>query len=139
MIFKDELCQAVLDGNKTQTRRLVRVEERYISNGAIPATVYAWHKIKWQVGRTYAIQPGRGKKAVGRFRLTEIRQERLQDIDEAGAIAEGVQRGKWYKAGDLSVFFSAREMFGALWDSIHRKGDRWVDNPEVWVLEFELC
>lgn len=29
--------------------------------------------------------------------------------------------------------------FAALWNSLYRKPYRWEDNPEVWVLEFELA
>ena len=60
-----------------------------------------------------------------RIRITAIHQERLQDITEADAQAEGV--------GSVAEY---RE----LWESINGKtpGARWQDNPMVFVLEFEL-
>ena len=68
-------------------------------------------------------------KALGfrplRIRITAIRQERLQDITEADAKAEGV--------ADV-------EAYRALWQAINGKtpGARWDANPTVFVLEFEL-
>ena len=60
-----------------------------------------------------------------RIRILAIRQERLQDITEADAKAEGV--------ADVAAY---RE----LWESINGKtpGARWDANPTVFVLEFEL-
>lgn len=60
-----------------------------------------------------------------RIRITAIRQERLQDISEADAKAEGV--------ADV-------EAYRALWQAINGKtpGARWDANPTVFVLEFEL-
>ena len=102
---------------------------------------------KWQVGRTYAVQPGRGKKAVGRIRITEIRRERVQDISEEDAIAEGIYRHSdpcaWtytYQGKEgLHFFGRAVWAFADLWDGIHKKPDtRWADNPETWALTFEV-
>ena len=60
-----------------------------------------------------------------RIRILAIRQERLQDITEADAKAEGV--------ADV-------EAYRALWQAINGKtpGARWDANPTVFVLEFEL-
>ena len=143
MIFKPELAQKILSGEKTQTRRLVKDSEKCLDGitvsktwvhkiiGAAPTDHRAWipYHLKWQVGRDYAIQPGRGKKAIGRLRLLSIRREFLQDISEKDARAEGV--GEW---GCDTI-----EMFQNLWDSINKSGARWEDNPEVWVLEFEAA
>ena len=103
------------------------------------------HRIKWQVGRTYAVQPGRGKKAVGRIRITKIRRERLQHIDINGVLAEGISleeiknwQGKDHPESFMH-FSPAQRAFQGLWDSIYRKPYRWKDNPDVWVLEFELA
>lgn len=60
-----------------------------------------------------------------RIRILAIRQERLQDISEADAKAEGV--------ADV-------EAYRALWQAINGKtpGARWDANPMVWVLTFEV-
>jgi len=111
------------------------------------------YRLKWAVARgffadkTYAIQPGRGKKAVGRFRITKIRRERVQDISPEDCWAEGIQRaeaqGKYGNAAyhpflEDYLFWDVKMAFAALWDSIYKKPDtRFEDNPEVWVLTFE--
>lgn len=67
------------------------------------------------------------------LRVTGVREERLQDISEADAIAEGgwiYKKCPFHKAPEKS--------FAHLWDSINTKpGTRWKDNPPVWVYEFE--
>jgi len=170
MLFKPALCQAILDGTKTQTRRLVQYGDGKLNLGdglwfmqgvgsnfgsmvqrganRTPTVVirqkYAPYRVKWQVGRTYAIQPGRGKEAIGRFKLLAIRREWLLDISEEDCIAEGVFRVPespdwWEYPGSECWFVSSREANSALWDSINtKKGARWQDNPEAWALELEV-
>ena len=157
MIFKQ--VDAILSGSKTQTRRVVKPGEGMYKE-ALALT--AAGNVKWAVGRTYAVQPGRGLSGLMwienwaedttepdgtfstvpvykpnralftdngwrefRIRITAIRQERLQDISEADAKAEGV--------ADV-------EAYRALWQAINGKtpGARWDANPTVFVLEFEL-
>lgn len=146
MIFRQ--WREVLSGAKTQTRRLVRPDEKYHSYlGEVqvpsPRHAFGW-RAKWAVGKTYAVQPGRGKPAVGRIRITAIRQERVQEITTQDALAEGVGHdyinagGTTGLAGLLACKFVIEEYAG-LWDSIYTaSGTRWADNPLVWVLVFEL-
>lgn len=136
MIFRGkEMCALVLSGQKTQTRRLVKLGETLITDSLLfgDRILMGSGYCKWQVGRTYAVQPGRGKKAVGRIRITAIRRERLQDISEEDAIAEGMFK----ESHPIALKPVTRYMH--LWDSIHKKpGTRFADDPEVWVLEFEV-
>lgn len=148
MIFQHTWKQ-VLDGTKKQTRRLVKPGEgfnafpsgwikdvRVYPDLPLPHSMIG--KIKWAVGRTYAVQPGRGKKAAGRIRITGIRQERVQDISIQDAIAEGVpeQTATYTHPVYRSLSVAA---YAKLWNAIHTKpGETWNDNPSVWVLEFEL-
>jgi hypothetical protein len=156
MIFQ-ATWQAVLDGTKTETRRICKPGE-WLSESKLgaPTAVYVGslphEHLKWQVGRSYAVQQARGQKAIGRIRLLEIRQERLQDITEAGAIAEGcscIVCGSSGLAPDKSGLHmepccacgngGTVQDYQQLWDSIHTKrGERWDDTPLVWVLRFEL-
>jgi len=88
----------------------------------------------WQVEKTYAVQPGRGKKAVGHVLLKSIREEHVQDKTDKDAIAEGILN--WDK---YNFEMAPRDAFGKFWDTIHTKrGDRFEDNPEVYTLGFEL-
>lgn len=119
MIFAHTLKQ-VLQRQKTQTRRLIKTGE--IFDPAQKAVLKLGQRIHYQVGKTYAIQPNRGQKAVARLRLTGIRQERVVDINEKDAHAEG---------------YSSCHEFWEAWRHIH--GQDADLNIEVWVLEFELC
>jgi len=148
MIFS-QTWEQVLSGQKTQTRRPVKDGDvaRY-SVGRSPVIVAIERNgRRWlEVGKSYAVQLGRGKKAVGRIRIAGLRRERVQDISEADAIAEGVSRHReisgwsWtYQGARTPVFFGrAKWAFRDLWDSIYKKAHRWQDNPEVWVVEFRV-
>jgi hypothetical protein len=68
------------------------------------------------------------------LRVTDVRLERVQDITEEGAIAEGVRGDEhdWADQPTPSMCFSA------LWDSLNAKrGYGWDANPWVWVYKFE--
>lgn len=73
--------------------------------------------------------------------VVSIRAERVQDIDAAGAIAEGVdvfKRGNLYYLpgnGDLGVS-GPRTAYSLLWDSIHGRS-AWEENSWVWVVGFQ--
>lgn len=80
--------------------------------------------------------------------VTDVRAERLQDISEADAIAEGVESFRpvpgdgpaetlWknYITGKFT-FRTARESFFSLWEFIHGP-ESWNENPWVWVVSFK--
>lgn len=85
--------------------------------------------------------------------ITAVRVERLQDISEDDARAEGIERGKdfpgWYRGpldGDSAGLAEAgrhfkiptafpKLAFRALWESINGPKS-WAANPWVWVVEF---
>lgn len=79
--------------------------------------------------------------------VTGVRCERLRDISEADAQAEGVERtvtgDGWRRYADpsweavgLPPFADARSSFRSLWEHINGTGS-WDANPWVWVIEFE--
>ena len=134
----------VLSGDKTMTRRVVRNGERLSDDGL--AVLYPNGRVKWKVGRTYAVQPARGKNAVGRIRITTIRQEQLRDITDHDIECEGIAKRTFPVKEALTTlygeplqnFVTYDWRFAELWDAINRKpGMRWVDNSLVWVLTFE--
>jgi hypothetical protein len=102
MIFQ-HTYQLVLAGQKTQTRRLIRSE-----------------RPPCKVGGTIAVQPGRGKKALGRVLVTGLRRERLGDLTYDDAQAEG---------------YANREEFIQTWQQMHVQ---FLPNMEVWVITFRL-
>jgi hypothetical protein len=63
--------------------------------------------------------------------ITSVRVERLQDISEADALAEGVPHSLNLPGGRF-----ARENFEHLWWTINGDGS-WESNPWVWVVEFK--
>lgn len=81
------------------------------------------------------------------LKITGVRVERLQDISEGDAIAEGVENsGEFFGCPcwrdymepnpELSSFpDDPVGSFASLWESIHGP-DSWDQNPWVWVIEF---
>ena len=74
--------------------------------------------------------------------IKDIRVERLQDITEEDAIAEGLEyyesEGKRYFTNyvDEPNFLGAVNSYHSLWEKINGK-DSWESNPWVWVIDFE--
>jgi hypothetical protein len=64
------------------------------------------------------------------LRLDEVSIQRLQDIDNKGALNEG--------AGGKYMSKSPRDEFGILWDTINKPPADWTSNPFVAALKFEL-
>lgn len=78
------------------------------------------------------------------LRMTNVRAERVQEITQPDAIAEGVRASDAaavFKGGKLIEGLSntPRGAFACLWDSINgeRDGCSWDANPWVWVVSFE--
>jgi len=74
--------------------------------------------------------------------ITEIRVERLQEITQDDAVAEGMRHPehafKMIAGGDVEVEISPKEQFAELWDSLNAKrGYGWDINPWVWVISFK--
>lgn len=71
------------------------------------------------------------------LKVTDVRVERLQEITEVQAQAEGCNSGL------LTGACTARGQFEDLWNSTVKKSDidryGWDANPYVWVISFERC
>lgn len=119
MIFAHTLDK-VLRGEKWQTRRLIKPNETLFQEDSNPY-VKSGSRIVYQVGKSYAVQPNRGKKSVARIVLTGLRKEPVKAISAEDALAEG---------------FTSRDEFFATWRTIHGKNADLAQ--EVWVLEFRL-
>lgn len=79
--------------------------------------------------------------------VENVRVQRLQDISEDDAIAEGIieyepteedpAEFSYVDGGD--IWNNARSAYAALWDSLHSKaGTRWGDNPWIYALMFRV-
>ena len=168
MLFSGPMVRAILDGSKTQTRRVIKsltqscpypvgtrvwVRETwaaidYYDNrkpSQIPETNLVYRaggpNLNGEDRQTFKID-GRGKWRPSIFmpkwaariwlEITDVRVQRLQDISEEDAMAEGVD---WRDYAGLASK-TARKLFADLWESINGK-DSWHANPWVWVYEFK--
>jgi hypothetical protein len=87
------------------------------------------------------------------LQIKEIRVERLQEISEEDAIAEGIEEAtipifeniqpkikswKWYKKDNFGTY-SAIKSFANLWNASHKKPEKKFEaNPFVWSIQFEV-
>jgi hypothetical protein len=98
----------------------------------------------WMARRTAMFMP----KSMARtwLEITEVRVERLQDISEEDAIAEGIEpihegakhlwRNYSTSMNEPGWFPDPRRSYQSLWDSINKKKQPWSKNPWVWVISF---
>ncbi len=123
MIFKPQLVEQIKQGRKTVTRRLVQAQQ----------------PCRYEVGRDYAVQPGRGRAAVLRIVVLDVEQQLLGDLTHDAARAEGFRdraafARHWLELHDAKVAAAAVDCTGddllATW--LYRHGAR-----GVWVITFE--
>lgn len=75
------------------------------------------------------------------LKVTDVRVERLNDISEEDAIAEGCYFDKdsgYYYAGDVAMASRPVSCYRELWEHINGKGS-WERNPFVYAISFERC
>ena len=80
------------------------------------------------------------------LKVTDVRVERLQEITEDGAKAEGAIDNRGFihsPENEYDRIHTAREHFIEIWSSTIKKFDidryGWDANPYVWVISFERC
>lgn len=80
--------------------------------------------------------------------ITGVRVERLQDITEEGAIAEGIENCDGITGAYLDYLETSAEQlagtsalnsFRSLWDSVYKDSKSWDANPWVWDIEFRVA
>ena len=166
ILFSGAMVRAILEGRKTQTRRMVKLPSSFKPDPAhrgqdgpaILATVpwYAQPGDRLWVRETYAkarggfIYRADGTHTLARpwtpaihmprracrivLEVTGVRVERLQDISEDDARAEGCEAIGSGGYGPITFVNGYR----ALWDSLNAaRGSGWAANPWVWVIEFK--
>lgn len=124
MLFNTEMVRAILDGRKTQTRRIVKnqsLTEEQLKNCGKPCYPgdILWVRETWTVwSRTLGKMPAFHYKADGEdlanvkwhpsihmpkeaariwLKVTNVKCERLQDISFADIQAEGMDMDEWYE------------------------------------------
>lgn len=181
ILFSAPIVRAILAGEKTQTRRIVKPVRGFEHNdilkygmpcaadpwavwwhssvtdrvGCLQECPYGvpgerlWVREAWKQGESRVWYRADGhmdvkgwpwKPGIHMFRhdsritleITGIRVERLQEISEADAEAEGIT-GDDALIGQINNPF--RTAFADLWESIHGDGS-WAVNPWLWVIEF---
>ena len=80
------------------------------------------------------------------LKVTDVKIERLQDVTEDGAKAEGAIDNRGFihsPENEYNRIHTAREHFAEIWNSTIKKSDidryGWKANPWVWVIKFERC
>lgn len=101
---------------------------QYISTDEAPSTSKG--KPYWWNSRVSIHMPRWASRIT--LEITNVRVERLQDISEEDALAEGMKLAT--QADGMHP--PAREQFARLWDNINGKKHPWA-NPWVWVVEFK--
>ena len=162
-----ENIHPILDGSKTQTRREIKapVVEGATAKGCKYGTVgnQLWIKETFCIPEIvngyphYSYRADICKEEQDLFKpwkpsifmpraasritleITGIRIERLQDISEDDAQAEGVVLGedRSYSHAEHSLHYTPyRTAYSALWERINGPGS-WAKNPLCWVISFK--
>lgn len=185
ILFSAPMVRALLNGTKTQTRRVVKRFEvragmpepemqsllRCCPYGApgdrlwvretfakIDGQTQPWIETDYRATYTHGDRLGDSlgikkrwtpaihmPRAASRITLevAGVRVERLQDISEADACAEGIEQDaidrclQMAEAMDQREPTPARSMYQVLWDSINGAG-AWERNPFVWCVSFRV-
>jgi len=179
ILFSTEMVRATLDGRKTQTRRVIKPQpgEHPDDDGYVTSILNRcpydventlWVRETWAIEDTYIIyradldnwshlknvkwRPSihMPREAARLFLLVkDVRVERLQDITEEDARAEGFSPNDIITANlDLGTPVmsceytgpaeTARNSFRVTWDKLNAKyGYGWDANPWEWVISFE--
>lgn len=143
-----ETCRAEelpsgLDSPETLGVRYL-ADDCFIPIGNTPESGDVWLDLRYYGKRASPVAPVKTVPAIHMPRwasritleITGIRVERLQDISESDALAEGAYQW-WGELDDdaASKINGHRNAYRALWESINGPGS-WAANPCVWVVEF---
>lgn len=191
ILFKGDMVRAILDGRKTQTRRVVKLpsDAEHVEYSGVPNPgitywttdcshydpcpfgkpgdrLWVRETFKLLLGENHKKCPERGGchadnvvwaadgvrehpkggKALWRpsihmprwasritLEITDVRVQRLQDISDEDAVAEGFewtgQPGQYGYASPVMNFFD-------YWDCLSSPDAKCTDNPWVWVINF---
>lgn len=111
MLFRRELANKIIAGEKTATRRLPKDN---------PRSPWYWKGCRYHVGRDFPIMAGFKQGALGRAIVDRVALERLGAVNSRDAKREGF--------ASVQDFFEAFEQINGSFDPL-----AWV-----WVVEFHL-
>ena len=146
ILFNPDVAEAVLEGRKTQTRGIIKLP--VVENKSWDGGAYIEHRNGDRTAVACEDLPSKYKKGdilwlkniwansstIVFLEVTEVRAERLQDISDEDAIAEGVKLTPGLSK--LPRAIQAQINFQNLWKSING-ADSWEANPWVWVYTFK--
>jgi hypothetical protein len=112
MNFAPDLAQKVIDGHKTVTRRMPSDN---------PRSPWSREGCGFEVGKDYAVCPGRGKHQIGRVRIISARLEELVKVE---------RRPEWNLEG-----FATLTGFRRKWEELHGS---YEPLRIVWRLQFAV-
>ena len=147
--FAVDLVRAILEGRKTQTRRLVRPQPAMppgaedcptARTGELLYVREPWLRVPEADGRERVLYAADASHDSGRrfkpamymprsaarlwLRVADVRVERLQAISAGDLVAEGLMPG---------------QSLAAVWDAFYNgPGQRYADDPWVWVIGFTV-
>lgn len=109
MLFKPKMLEAILNGHKTKTRRVVVPQLAECHYGGPKDFILA---VELPSGSPFKLE------------IISLEKKHLQEIDEKDAIAEG---------------FPNRDAFIRFWKKVYGRcrWKSWGKNPLVWVIEFK--
>lgn len=160
ILFSTPMVQAILEGRKTQTRRICKQDLPYASTcpyGQVGDVLWVRETFAhcgnntflYKVNGCEPIPPNKWKPSIHMpkkacriyLKIKSTRVERLQDISTSDARSEGIKidpisRTRYMNYVDGSTTYNERTSFYSLWEKINGK-ESLDSNPWVWVVEFE--
>jgi hypothetical protein len=180
ILFRGEMIRAILDGRKTQTRRVIKPQpEMHLEPDTVKAAWLSgfidvkcpygrpgdrlwvretWHNqapetlVRYKASGDDLHELKKWKPSIHMPRwasritleVKSVRVERVQDISEADARAEGIVGGMsesgssgWGNNEGMPEVYKAKWGFKALWNTMRADTEfSWERNPWVWVIEF---
>jgi hypothetical protein len=143
------MCPYGVPGDRLWVRESLRVNEQgewcYAENGAVVIPPHSTEQLAtlWGPAQRNVRPSIHMPRWASRLTLeiTDVRVERLQDIGEEDACAEGVAGDG--PVGNMRVWSKMgryRYQFADLWDAINGKRATWASNPWVFVVAFrKVC
>jgi len=153
MIFQ-HTHELVLTGRKTQTRRIQKPWQalmRFDFGEADPLHGEPFvcdtrtGRVVYQAGKTYAVQSGRGKPAIGRIYIEDISSQDVRKIRDEDVRAEGFASKvnfleTWTQMHDKPAHVRLLEYqrlgLPHVWENYLQ--NRPAERYQAWVLEFQL-